>query len=206
MRSVRLFLSFIASLTAFAAIAATQPSDPLPVLRGAVDEVLGIVYSGKAQTQPFSVLVRPILEKNFSFDLITRRAVGPGWRQFTPEQQKKTTALFTELVIRTYADRFEAGAQPGITYATPVELAPNKRELPTTIDYAGKKYSVSYRMELAADQWRVSDVIIEGVSMIKNYRDQFDPMFQRGGAAEIIRILEEKLVQVAATPVPAPAK
>jgi phospholipid transport system substrate-binding protein len=196
MRFVRLYLAFIASLTAFAAVAATPTTDPLQVLRGAVDEVLGIVYSGKAQTQPFSVLVRPVLEKNFSFDLITRRAVGPGWRQFTPEQQTKTTALFTELVIHTYADRFEAGAQPGITYANPVELAPNKRELPTTIDYAGKKYSVSYRMEWVASQWQVCDVIIEGVSMISNYRAQFDPMFQRGGAAEIIRSLEEKLTQV----------
>jgi phospholipid transport system substrate-binding protein len=198
MRFFRLYLAFIASFTAFAAVAATPTTDPLQVLRGAVDEVLGIVYSGKTQTQPFSVLVRPVLEKNFSFDLITRRAVGPGWRQFTPDQQAKTTSLFAELVIRTYADRFEAGAQPGITYAAPVELAPNKRELPTTIDYAGKKYSVAYRMELVAAQWRVSDVIIEGVSMISNYRAQFDPMFQRGGAAEIIRSLEEKLTQVSA--------
>ncbi len=196
MRFARLVLMFIASLPAFAAVAATPPADPSQVLRGAVDEVLGIVYSGKTQTQPFSILVRPVLEKNFSFDLITRRAVGPGWRQFTPEQQAKTIALFAELVIRTYADRFEAGAQPGITYAAPVELSPSKRELPTTIDYAGKKYSVTYRMELVADQWRVADVIIEGVSMIKNYRDQFDPMFQRGGAAEIIRLLQEKLAQV----------
>ncbi len=196
MRFVRLILIFIASFTAFAAVAATPAADPLQVLRGAVDEVLGIVYSGKTQTQSFSVLVRPVLEKNFSFDLITRRAVGPGWRQFTPAQQAKTTALFTELVIHTYADRFEVGAQPGITYAAPVELSRNKRELPTTIDYAGKKYSVAYRMELVADQWRVCDVIIEGVSMISNYRAQFDPMFQRGGAAEIMRSLEEKITQV----------
>ncbi len=197
MRFARFLLAFIASFSAFSAVAATPPADPLPVLRSAVDEVLGIVYSGKTDTQPFSVLLRPVLEKNFSFDLITRRAVGPGWRQFTPAQQQRATVLFTELVIRTYADRFEAGMQPGITYASPVELAPNKRELPTTIDYAGKKYSVSYRMELVSDQWRICDVIIEGVSMIANYRAQFDPMFQRGGAAEIIRSLEEKIAQVA---------
>jgi len=198
MRFVRLVLAVIASFSVFGAVASAAPADPAQVLRGAVDEVLGIVYSGKAQTQPFSVLVRPVLEKTFSFDVITRRAVGPGWRQFTPDQQQKTTSLFTELVIRTYADRFEVGAQPGITYAAPVELSPSKRELPTTIDYAGKKYSVSYRMELMSDQWRICDVIIEGVSMIANYRAQFDPMFQRGGAAEIIRSLQEKLAQVTA--------
>ena len=197
MCSIRLFFTFIVSFVALSAATAVQPSDPQQVLRSAVDEVLGIVYSGKTPTQPFSVLVRPVLEKNFSFDVITRRAVGPGWSQFSPAQQQRTTSLFTELVIHTYADRFEAGAQPGITYAAPVTLAPNKRELPTTIDYAGKKYAVAYRMELASDQWRICDVIIEGVSMISNYRAQFDPMFQHGGAAEIIRSLEEKLAQVA---------
>jgi len=197
MRFARFLLAFIASFTAFAAVAATPTADPLTVLRSAVDEVLATIYRGKPSEQPFSVQLRPVLEKNFSFDLITRRAVGPGWRQFTPAQQQRATVLFTELMIRTYADRFEAGIQPGITYATPVELAPNKRELPTTIDYAGKKYSVSYRMELVSDQWRICDVIIEGVSMIANYRAQFDPMFQRGGAAEIIRSLEEKIAQVA---------
>ena len=197
MRSIRLFFAFIASFAALSAATAAQPGDPQQVLRNAVDEVLGIVYSGKTPTKPFSVLVRPVLEKNFSFDVITRRAVGPGWRQFSPAQQQRATALFTELVIRTYADHFEASAQPGITYAAPVALAPNKREMPTTIDYAGKKYAVAYRMELVSDQWRICDVIIEGVSMISNYRAQFDPMFQHGGASEIIRSLEEKLAQVA---------
>lgn len=196
MRFLRLILIFITSFTAFVAVAATPAADPLQVLRDAVDEVLVIVYSGQTRTQPFSALVRPVMEKNFSFDLITRRAVGPGWRQFTPAQQAKTTALFTELVIHAYADRFEAGAQPSITYAAPVELSSNKRELPTTINYAGKKYSVAYRMELVADQWRVCDVIIEGVSMISNYRAQFDPMFQRDGANGIMRSLEEKITQV----------
>ncbi|HTJ79968.1 MAG TPA: ABC transporter substrate-binding protein [Rariglobus sp.] len=196
MRPARLFLAFIISLAAFSAVASAQ-TDPREVLRGAVDEVLAIAYDGKTAAQPLSVRVRPLLEKYFNFDSITRRAVGPGWRQFTPAQQQRTTTLFTELVIRTYADRFEIGDRPGITYAAPVELSPTKRELPTTIDYAGKKYTVSYRMELVGGKWSIYDVIIEGVSMIANYRSQFDALFQQGGADAIIHALQENLSKVA---------
>lgn len=194
MRLVRPFLALAGGLVAFVATASAQP-DPQQTLRGAVDEVLAIAYDGKASDRPLSARVRPVLENYFNFDSLTRRAVGPGWRQFTPSQQQRTTVLFTELVIRTYADRFEVGTQPGITYAAPVDLAPGKRELPTTIDYAGKKYAVAYRMELVSGKWRIYDVIIEGVSMVANYRAQFDSLFQHGGADAIIHALEEKLAQ-----------
>ena len=192
---VRLILVSLFSFAAFSAVASAQTADPKEMLRGAVDEVLAIAYNGKTAEQPLSARVRPVLEKYFNFESITRLSVGPGWKQFTPEQQQRTLTLFTELVIRTYADRFEAGTQPGISYSSAVELSAVKRELPTTIDYAGKKYAVAYRMELVADQWRIYDVKIEGVSMIANYRAQFTPLFQHGGAAEIIHTLEEKLAQ-----------
>ncbi|MFA6961279.1 MAG: ABC transporter substrate-binding protein [Opitutaceae bacterium] len=175
----------------------TEPAVTAPVmLRTAIDEVLAIAYDEKAVTIPLAQRVRPTLEKYFSFDSITRRAIGPGWRQFTPEQQARTTVLFSNLVIRTYADRFEIGDRPGITYAdaiTPDPKRPNLRELPTTIDYAGKKYSVVYRVEQLGESWRVYDVIIEGVSMIANWRSQLDPIYQRGGAAAVIQSLEQNL-------------
>jgi len=203
MRSARLplALALALGLAAFAATApvssAAQP-DPREMLRGAVDEVLALAYDGKSDAQPLAVRVRPLLEKHFDFEAITRRAVGPGWRQFTPAQRQRTTSLFTDLVIRTYADRFEPGTRPGITYAAPVELSATRRELPTTIDYAGKKFAVSYRMELVSSDWRIYDVIIEGVSMVANYRAQFDALFQKGGADAIIHALEENLAKAPA--------
>jgi phospholipid transport system substrate-binding protein len=197
MRFIRFSSVVVMACAAFAAVAKAE-SDPQQVLRGAVDEVLGIAYDGKTSAQPLSERVRPVLEKYFNFESITRRAVGPGWRQFKPEQQQRATTLFTELVIRTYADRFEVGERPGITYAAPVELAPGRRELPTTIDYAGKKYAVAYRMELVGGNWRIYDVIIEGVSMIANYRAQFDALSQHGGPDAVIHSLEQNLKQVAA--------
>jgi phospholipid transport system substrate-binding protein len=171
---------------------------PEDMLRTAIDEVLAIAYDTAATSTPLSQRVRPLMEKNFNLEAITRRAIGPGWRQFTPEQQTRTVALFTDVVLRTYADRFEIGDRPGITYAKsiiPNPAKPTLRELPTTIDYAGKKYSVLYRVEQAGDSWRIYDVIIEGVSMIANWRAQLDPIYQRSGAPGVIAALEKNLSQ-----------
>jgi phospholipid transport system substrate-binding protein len=186
------------AMVSVAALHAEASVDEVGTLRAAVEEVLSIAYDTKAASTPLSERVRPTLEKYFSFESITRRAIGPGWRQFTPEQKVLTKNLFTELVIRTYANRFEVGDRPGITYAKPVMLDPARptlRELPTTIDYAGKTYAVSYRLEQINGGWLIYDVNIEGVSMIANWRSQLDPIFQRGGAAAVIASLEKNLSQ-----------
>jgi phospholipid transport system substrate-binding protein len=188
--------------------AATPPSeasakagDPQTILQHAVDDVLTIAYPAAPPATPADPLVtrlRPVLEKYFSFDLITRSAVGPGWNSFSPAEQQRTIDLFTNLVIRTYSDKFEPGDRPKVTYAKPVEIDAARRELPTTITYAGKNYAVSYRMRQLPSGWRIYDVNIEGVSMVANYRAQFDPLFQKGGAAAIIAALEKNLADFAA--------
>lgn len=197
--NVHSFKTFVrSSLVAIASACALHAVEPEVMLKTSIDEILAVAYDGQTATTPLSQRVRPLLEKNFNFEAITRRAIGPGWRQFTPEQQARTVSLFTDVVIRTYADRFEIGDRPGITYAksvTPDPKRPALRELPTTIDYAGKKYSVLYRVEQAGESWRVYDVIIEGVSMIANWRSQLDPIYQRGGAAGVIAALEKNLSQ-----------
>ncbi len=185
----------------FLAVTLVARADVIPpedMLRTAVNEVLAVAYDGQAAASPLAQRVRPLLEKNFNFEAITRRAIGPGWRQFSPEQQARTVSLFTDVVIRTYADRFEVGDRPGISYAKSVIPNPSKpalRELPTTIDYAGKKYAVLYRVEQTGESWRIYDVIIEGVSMIANWRAQLDPIYQRSGAPGVIAALEKNLSQ-----------
>jgi phospholipid transport system substrate-binding protein len=194
--------SLLSLAAAFSLRAADPAIGPAEMLKASVDEVLAIAYDQTGATTSLAQRVRPLLEKNFNFEAVTRRAIGPGWRQFTPEQRTRTVSLFTEVVIRSYADKFEIGERPGITYAkavVPDPKRPELRELPTTIDYAGKKYSVLYRVEQAGDSWRIYDVIIEGVSMIANWRSQLDPIYQRSGADGVIAALEKNLSQPSVT-------
>jgi phospholipid transport system substrate-binding protein len=186
-------LSAAAGLCVLAQAARGAAEEPVAVLRRGVDEVLQEVYLHAGSAEPPSQRLRPILERYFDFEGITRRALGPAGKTFTPEELSRTTALFSELVLRTYADRFEPKEKPAIAYGTEARLAPDRVEVPTTITYQGQNYSVAYRMQRKGETWRVYDVVIEGVSMISNYRAQFDELLQKGGPARLLRLLEENL-------------
>lgn len=171
---------------------------PEAVLHRGVDEVMAVVYDPNPGESPLSVRVRPVLEKYFDFAGITRRAVGPGWRQLSPAQQKQATELFGEVVLRTYADRFQPKEKPTISYGSVVELSAKRRELAQTVGYLGQNYSVAYRMEeQSSGAWLVYDIIIEGVSMVSNYRAQFESILQKGGPEALLKSLEETLRDIA---------
>lgn len=189
----------IVAVTALLACAASMlpaAEDPRVLLERSVNEVLSIVYEQPANGQPMSARVRPTLERAFDFEATTRSAVGPGWRQFTAEEKTRTIQLFSDLVLRTYADRFEPGPRPTIAYGKSVFPADKRCEIPTTITYEGTNYAVSYKFRESADGWRIYDVIIENVSMVANYRAQFDDLFKKGGAAAVLKSLEDNLSQV----------
>lgn len=182
----RLFL-FLAAFALVHGPAAAAADGAEKRLRKAVDEVVAITDRATSNRE-LPAKLRPVLEKYLSFEAMTRRAVGPGWRQFTPDQQKKATALFTTLIIRTYSGKFTPGEHPVITFKAAVTPAPGRVEIPTTLLYKGSRYEVTYRMEEIGG-WRITDVVIEGVSLVANYRSQFDAQFQRGGASAVLNSL-----------------
>ena len=176
------------------ASSAAPVDDPATMLRSSVDEILSIAYSGHGN-ENLPARVRPLLEKSFALDLVTRQAMGPGWRQFSAAQQKRITDLFSELLIRTYSARVVGTERPKIAYGSPIELASDRREIPTrvTTSSSNDTIAVVYRLIKLPAGWRVYDVLIEGVSFVANYRAQFDEIIQKGGAPAVIRILEAKL-------------
>jgi phospholipid transport system substrate-binding protein len=144
----------------------------------------------------------PLVGKHFAFATTTRLAVGPAWRNFTPAQRDRAVDLLGNLIIRTYADRYNGDTHPEVTYGTPLELRAGRIEIPTKLRTLGQTYSVTYRMELdtttTPSRWRIYDIVAEGVSLISNYRSQFDPIVSQSGAEGLIKTIETKLTDPAA--------
>ena len=164
-------------------------------LKASVEKVVAVAKSAPDR-KALIAGVKPVLENILSFDAMTRRAVGPGWRQFTPEQQKEAIRLFTTLILRTYTAKFTPGELPAVEYKTASSPAPNRVEIPTTSLYKGSRYDVIYRLEETdGAPWRITDVVIEGVSMVANYRTQFDSQFKQGGADAVIAALNRSLAE-----------
>lgn len=160
-------------------------------LRKAVDDVLAITKNSQGG-QGMANKLQPVLEKHVCFESMTRRAIGPGWRQMTPEQQKEATRLFTKLVIRSYSEKFTPGQQPAIDFLKGKSPAPDKAEIPTSVIYKGSRYTVTYRLENRG-QWRVTDILAEGVSLVANYRAQFDPLVKKSGPDALINSLKQSV-------------
>jgi phospholipid transport system substrate-binding protein len=198
-RTLRLLIAL--GLTAFASLRAAPVDEARAALAAGIDEVSATLNAHPGRKDFINVL-DTLVEKHFAFATTTRLAVGPAWRDLTSEQQAHLTTLFGQLVIRTYADRVTGETRPEIIYGKPVELKPGRIEIPTTTKAGGQTYSVAYRLELVPAsnpaRWRVYDVIGEGVSLIANYRSQFEPILNKSGAAGLIQTLETKLADTSA--------
>ena len=163
-------------------------------LVSAIDQVVAVADRSKS-TSDLAKNVRPVLEKALSFPAMTRRAVGPGWRQFTEAQKNEAVNLFTTLIIRTYSEKFTIGERPEVTYKAASEPAPGRVEIPTTLLYKGSRYEVVYRLE-AAEGWKITDIVVEGVSFVANYRTQFDVQFKSGGAEAVLAALRKSVKEL----------
>lgn len=175
-------------------LCAGAPEDAEKAVREGLDEVVAVCMQSQGG-RAMADKLQPVLEKRVCFESMTRRAVGPGWREFTPEQRNEATRLFTKLIIRNYSNKFTPGEEPEAKYMKPVSPAEGKIEVPTTMFYKGGRYSISYRLEDRSGQWLVTDILAEGVSLIANYRAQFDALFKKGGASDVLDSLKQSVAQ-----------
>lgn len=191
MRSRKLFsISFLLALSALS-LKADQASDATKQLTSAIDQAL-VVAAKSSDRETFIKGLTPLLNRYVSFETMTKRAVGPGWRSFSGAQQKKATELFAALIVRNYSTKFKPGERPSVEYQKTTTPAQGRVDVATRMLYQGSKFSVSYRLEQEGS-WLITDVIIEGVSMIANYRGQLDSQFKRGGADQVINSLSQSL-------------
>lgn len=185
----RLILMFAALTTAGVSLGASSLESAQTRLKAAVSEVLAL--AGRATDKPTLMKeIGPVLAKHMSFEVMTRRAIGPGWREFSAAQQKQAVGLFTKLILRSYGSRFTIGQMPEVKYQSASETAAGRVDVSTFTIYQGSRYGVVYRME-EAEGWLTTDVVIEGVSMVANYRSQFDPVFKKGGVTAVMAALEK---------------
>ena len=162
-------------------------------LIAAVDGVIAALFDGSAadlSRDEQRRKVRAAVDEQFSFDIIIRRAFGRNWQRFDEAQQKEVVDLITETLITAYVEGFAGEAKPEVSYGSVVEIARNRIEIPSTVIANGQQVNLLYRMGRMESGWEVFDVVAEGVSMVSNYRQQFDDHFRRGTPEQLIERLE----------------
>lgn len=143
------------------------------------------------------------MEESFATKVVVQRTFGRNWTKLTPAQQTEVIDLLGRLVIRAYATQLSKGSRPVITVTGSQDLGSDRREVTTTATQDGKTVNIVYRLGKIDGAWKVYDVLAEGISVVANYREQFDSHFQKKNAADLIELLKGKL---AAPEEPKPAE
>jgi phospholipid transport system substrate-binding protein len=199
---IRFFLTTLAAalLLVAPARAAAPAGDPAPALLATINGVLDLVAGQTPDSIGEKVpAIRAKMDESFATEAIVRRAFGRNWAKLTPAQQKEVVDLLGRVIIRTYATQLSSGTRPVIAVTASRSIAPDRWEVLSTATRDGKSANVIYRFAPFDGKWKVYDVLAENVSVVGNYRQQFDAHFQTKDAEDLLKNLRAKL----AAPVPA---
>lgn len=173
---------------------------PTDQLRGRVDRVLRLLEDPQLKPEARAVerraSIRAIVAEIFDFRELSQRALGPHWQGRTPTERDEFSQLFADLLERSYIDKIElySGAER-IQYTGEVLDGDQVATVRTRIvTKQGTEIPVDYRMRrVGADRWLVYDVAIEGVSLVANYRAQFNRIIQRSSYKGLVEQLTARL-------------
>jgi phospholipid transport system substrate-binding protein len=181
---------------ALAAAPPVQAGPPTEHLRGSIERVLEILgdpaLKGEAKAAERRQKIRSAASEIFDFPEIARRTLARHWQGLNEAQRKEFVALFSDLLERSYVSRIEQYGGEKIVYAGE-RVEGNLASVSTKIlTKGGSEVPVDYRMATKSERWLVYDVNIEGVSLVSNYRTQFNRIIQTEGVAELLRRLRTK--------------
>ena len=151
--------------------------------------------SFKAQTKDQQIATLGTeIEKVFDFTELSKRTLGRDWKKMSAEQQQEFVKLFKELLQGVYADRLLAYSDQKVLFDKEIMLKKGRAEVQSYLQTSdGKKIPLFYRLTDKSGSWKVYDVIIEGVSMVKNYRTQFRDILAKGSPDKLLEILRDKV-------------
>jgi phospholipid transport system substrate-binding protein len=192
-RYVALALSLVLSGALALPAAAGAPSDQL---KTQIDRVLKTLEDPELKKEGKSkdrrIAVRRIANDIFDFSETARRSLGRHWQTRTPAERDEFVLLFSDLLERSYISKVELYGGEKIQYLGDTTEGEQAKVQTKLLTKAGSEIPIEYRMHRKSDRWLVYDVIIEGVSLIANYRSQFNKIIQTSSYQELVRKMKTK--------------
>jgi len=179
-----------------------QDPSPKKEIENLVNQVINILKDPKLKAPDKQEIkrkkLRSLVEQIFDLDFIARRVLGRYARRFNKEQFEEFKELFTKMLENIYLTRIENYSGEKVIFEDVKYLAPNKVAVPTKIIKDGQEIPVEYRLikSKKSGKWIGYDVIIEGVSLVKNYRSQFYQYLKRHSVDELLEMMREKVKQL----------
>lgn len=195
---MNLILKAVVGCVCLVSIAQAEMIAPDVLITSTVKDVTTIIKQDKeiqmGNQKKIFALVDAKIVPHFDFARMTQLAVGKHWRTATPEQKQALIVEFRNMLVRTYTKAFTLYRDQTIE-VKPLKVAANATEVTvksSIVKQGAQAIPVEYEMEKTADDWKVFDVTIEGVSMVTSYRGTFASQIQQSGIDGLIKTLSDK--------------
>ena len=173
------------------AVMADDKSAGEEYLKSKLDAVFKVLQKKDLSQQAKNSQVVEIVTPMFDFELMGKLSLGKSyWPDLSPEQREKFTELFVERLRQSYLNKLTAYTDEKIIYESPVAVK-TKVHVPTQLISKGKKISMLYKLYSSNNSWKIYDVEIEGVSIIRSYRSQFNEILQKGTFEDLLQKMQK---------------
>ena len=187
---VIILIVFLFSMPAYAATA-------LETIKVNVNKVLEVLrdpaLKGDAAKELKKEKLRQVYFKMFDELELSKRSLSRNWKKLDAAQQQEFTQLFHQILENTYADRILAYKNEKISFDKESMLTPTQAEVYTRVNTISAEIPINYRLILVGDNWKVYDVVIENVSLVQNYRTQFNDILSKNTPEKLLEILRKKV-------------
>lgn len=140
-------------------------------------------------------MIREIVNKQFDFEEMAKRSLALNWSKRTPEERKEFVTLFSDLLENTYVKKIERYENEKVVYLDERITGQYAVVRTKIVKTQETEIPVEYRIFKKADKWEVYDIIVEGVSLVNNYRSQFSQIIRSSSYEELVKKLKNKTLK-----------
>jgi len=191
------FLSFVGCTLIFFFISSTaMADDATSELKKSINSVIDTIKDQQKATTPEAKTeqrkkIFKIALNLFNFDEMSKRTLGKAWKKLSKENQKRFSHLFARFLANIYYEHLEEYTNEKVKYLN--QRQHKKKSLVKTVIVTQKnEIPVDYKL-LKSDKWRIYDISIEGVSLVRNYRSQFHKILRNQGIDDLMNMMQKKL-------------
>ena len=194
--TIRFFVCIFAVLMVVWSGKPANAGEPTEAIRDAVNQGVEILNKAKLDNQKQRAQVidrlRQIVYPLFDFNEMAMRSLGANWRRLNPQQRQEFVSTFTALLEKTYADQIDLYNGQKVVYSGE-SIDGNYAQVDSRIiDKDGQNYSVVYRLHRVDGKWRIYDIVAENISLVNNYRSQFNRVIARSSFEELLKTMTQK--------------
>ena len=196
----RLFLILAFGITLAAANIVSADISPTDSIRGSVDGILTLLQNKELDQATRRKKMRKLINARFDFRAMSQRTLATNWKKASKEQKQEFVTLFSQLIENTYIGRVEAYTDEKVDY--PGEKVKGKKAVvETLILTANADIPINYKVYQKKDgEWWVYDVIIEGISLISNYRSSYQDIVSKEGLDGLLAKMRSKIKELEIQP------